>query len=209
MNTIDFLPEKIRLRRNRKKRLVHQVYVLLGCAALLGLWGYTREIRVQKAQAELAELQDRSVEIQKQLSLREELERQQAKLMVVQQIEKDLGSRADVLDVLGELEAIMPESIALSTCLLETVEIRVEKKEKNTRSRRLQSASGKPAEPETIKRVRGMITGISPSDVDIANFIGQLSASPLFQEVNMGYARNVEFRGRQGREFQASFYISR
>jgi hypothetical protein len=60
----------------------------------------------------------------------------------------------------------------------------------------------------TVKRVRLMLTGIAPGDVDVANFIGQLSASPLVEDVNMGYAKTVEFRGRLAREFQASCYIT-
>ena len=53
------------------------------------------------------------------------------------------------------------------------------------------------------------LTGLSPTDIEIANFIGQLSASPLFEDVNMGYARTEEFDGRVGRKFQASCLVAR
>ena len=61
----------------------------------------------------------------------------------------------------------------------------------------------------TRKRLRLVLTGLAPGDVDVANFIGQLSGSPVFEDVNMGYARNVEFNGRLAREFQASCYVIR
>jgi len=41
----------------------------------------------------------------------------------------------------------------------------------------------------------------------VANFIGQLSASLLFEEVSMGFARTETFRGRSARRFQASCYL--
>ncbi len=60
----------------------------------------------------------------------------------------------------------------------------------------------------TLKRVRLLITGVAPGDVDVANFIGQLSASPLLEDVNMGYTKTVEYRGHLAREFEASCYIT-
>jgi len=59
------------------------------------------------------------------------------------------------------------------------------------------------------KRMRLVLTGLAPTDVDVANFIGQLSASPLFEDVNMGYAKTVSVEGLTAREFQASCYVVR
>jgi len=50
---------------------------------------------------------------------------------------------------------------------------------------------------------------MAPTDVDVANFIGQLAGSRLFEGVNMGYARNVTFRSRSARQFQVSCYVIR
>ena len=54
-----------------------------------------------------------------------------------------------------------------------------------------------------------MLTGMAPTDVDVANFIGQLSASCLFKNVNMGYAKTVTFQRRSAKEFQASCYLAK
>ena len=50
---------------------------------------------------------------------------------------------------------------------------------------------------------------LSPNNVDVANFIADLSASPLFEEVDMGYAKNIVFRSKAAKEFQASCYVVR
>ena len=60
-----------------------------------------------------------------------------------------------------------------------------------------------------VKRVLLVIDGMAPNDVDVANFIGQLSACPLFEDVHMGYAKTVRFRGAEAREFQAKCYVIR
>jgi Tfp pilus assembly protein PilN len=73
---------------------------------------------------------------------------------------------------------------------------------------RVTDASGAVKEV-TVKRVQLLVTGLAPSDVDVANFIGHLSASPLFEDVNMGYAKNVVVRGRTAREFQATCFVAR
>ncbi len=68
---------------------------------------------------------------------------------------------------------------------------------------------GRRSGAKLVRRVRVVLAGLAPTDVDVANFIGQLSASPLFENVNMGYAKTVRFRGRSAREFQASCYLAK
>ena len=210
MDKIDFLPERIRAHRAKRKRLVRQACLLTVCAGGLLLLAHVRQGQVRTAAAEMDVLDARAENLRQQLETRKELERQQAELTVVRRIEEDLGSRINILDVLAELQRVAPEGILLTNLSVETMEVRQEIQRASVSGRRAKSA-GSPAKNEeaVVKRVRLMITGLSPADVEVANFIGQLSSSPLFEDVNMGYARNVSFRGRQAREFQTSCYIAR
>ena len=65
------------------------------------------------------------------------------------------------------------------------------------------------SKPEAPKRVHIFFTGLATSDVDVANFIGQLATSQLLEDVNMGYAKNVTVKGKIAREFSDSCYVSR
>jgi Tfp pilus assembly protein PilN len=115
-----------------------------------------------------------------------------------------LGSRVNTLVVLAELEHLLPEGIFLTNVNLEAVELKVPVKPAGNNS------GAPPALKENaVKRVRLVFTGIAPTDVDLANFIAQISAGRLFEDVSMGYSRNVEFRDRTVREFQASCYVMR
>ncbi|MCD6365255.1 MAG: hypothetical protein J7M14_05215, partial [Planctomycetes bacterium] len=112
MNNIDFLPERIRKRHARKARLVRQGYLLAACVMALALLGGVRHNRSRRAQGELEMLEGRLARSDSQLAALESLERQRAELFVIQRIEGHLGSRIKVIDILGELEALLSPSMA-------------------------------------------------------------------------------------------------
>jgi Tfp pilus assembly protein PilN len=212
MHNVDFLPERIKTRRQRRRRLVRQSYLLIACAMLLALLGYLRNGRIQRARASLLPLQERAESARKQLERRADLEKQQAELMIVQRIEGCLGSRVNALQLLGELERLSPPSIALTNLDMEAKPVAVELEQArrlNLSSSIVPASKGATGGKTTVRRVLLTLTGLAPSDVDVANFIGQLSASRLFEDINMGYARNLEFAGLSARQFQASCYVVR
>ncbi|MFA6133709.1 MAG: PilN domain-containing protein [Phycisphaerae bacterium] len=171
----------------------------LGVAALAGL----RQGQIAQAHAEMAALEDQSAAIHKQMSFRQDLERQQADLMIKKRIDDQLGSRVNALEVLAEMERLLPETIFLTNLNLEAKSVPVPVKPAD------RSASAGLGGERITKRVQLTFTGLAPTDVDLANFIAQMSACKLFEDVSMGYSRNVEYRGRTVREFQASCYVVR
>jgi len=210
MRDIDFLPDRIRAQRARKRRLVVQGYFLVLCIGGLVALGYAFNRLVRKARSEVVTLADRADSLQQQLVLRDSLEQQMSDLLIKKRIEEQLGRRVSTLDVLAELQRILPESMALTSLTMETVEVRVGGRTPAVRY--VSDRAGVRDRRRVLKkakRVKVVLTGLAPTDVDVANFIGQLSASPLFEDVNMGYARNLSFRSRVAREFQASCYVVR
>ncbi len=207
MHEIDFLPERLRSQRARRRRIACQAYMLCACLAVMSLVGYVRHGLVSEARAELNDLNGQVEEIRQQLSLRAELELQQVGLRVLSSIETDLGSRIEILDVLAELERVMPTSIALANLDLETLAVRVAVTPVLGGART--SRGSLKHKSQSIKRLRLMITGQSPTETGVANLVGQLTNSPLFEDVDMDFAREGQFRGRKAREFQISCYVVR
>ena len=208
MKQIDFLPNRIEVQRARRHRLTVQAHLTAVCLTGLVVLGYVFQARVRTAQAELAMLGGRGNAVEKQLGMKESLERELADLMIKKRIEEQLGRRVGTLGVLAEIEHVMPESMALIKLTMETVEVRVPVKSAG------QNRSNRPVDrnqekEQVVKRVRLTLTGMAPNDVDVANFIGQLAGSKVFENVNMGYARNVMFRSRGARKFQVSCYVVR
>jgi Tfp pilus assembly protein PilN len=206
--TIDFLPERIIVQRARVDRLFRQVYLVgMVLATLIGL-AYVNEERISAAQAELSGLDDQSANLKTQVRTMYKLQEQLSGLMIKQDIDQKLGSRINGMDILGELGEILPESMTLTSLQMDALKLKVPLKSAAGGVATKAGGRGKARE-RTENRLKLTITGLSPNNVDVANFIADLSASKLFEEVDMGYAKNVEHRGKQAKEFQASCYVVR
>ncbi len=207
MREVEFLPERIRAGRLRRKQLMRQGYLLGICILAMAALAGIRQGRISHARAELAVLDGRAVNVQGQLAMIQPLEQQMAELMIKKRIDEELGSRTDCTAVLAELCHIMPAGMSLVSMDLKTVDVRADSAA-GGRTTGKDAPSG-AASGDNVRRIRLLITGLAPTDVDVANFIGQMSASPLFEDVNMGYVKTVMFRQKPAREFQASCHLAR
>jgi Tfp pilus assembly protein PilN len=228
MDNVDFLPEKIRRQRAMRTRLKLQIYVVGLLAAFLVAIACFNHGKIAAAQAQLAAHEERSSIVKQQLGILTNLQKQQAQLMLSKRVDDMFlakeGTRIRVIDVLAEVGKLLPEGISLQDLNCETMDVTLEKtgpaiggpyaggdnkSASPVQAQAPASGAAGAGKPGSIKRVKLVLTGLAPTDVDVANFIGQLSASPLFEDVNMGYAKNVMFRGKNGKEFSVSCYVAR
>ena len=213
MQNVDFLPERIKERRRLQRRIVKHTYMLTICMAGLALLGVLRHERIQIVRAEFARGGARKADNELQLGRRDELEREKAGLYVIQRIDEQLGSRLSNFMLLSELQRLIPPSMTLTQLSVETMDVAVGGSPGRGGLGRaagvrnaVQPTGG---QDRTVKRLRLTLTGLARKDVDVANFIGQMAACPLFEDVNMGYSRDVKIRDRTARQFQASCYVVR
>jgi len=206
MNGVDFLPQRIKARRLRRRRLKAQACLLVLCAGLTAMLGYVRQGRIATARADVAMIAGHAGDVRSQVGEAATLETQLGELRVVGRIEQDLGRRVNTLGLLAELERRMPPALALTNLKIETVVQTIPVRPAGPIRRAAKVAA---AEDRKIRRVRLTLAGLAPRDVDVATFIGQLSAGSLFEDVNMGYTRSERWRGRTVRSFQASCYVAR
>lgn len=206
MTPIDFLPKRIRVQQALRERRTRQVYLVLVSIAVLVLVASFRQERLGSARGEVSKLIRRKSKYECRLGIRASLEQQLVELRVKKQINSTLGTRVDALDLLAEIGRVVPECVVLTNLDFETTEIRSPLERNGGMQGSVRPGGGKLNE-QANKRIRLTMTGLAPKDVDVANFIGRMSSSPLFEDVNMGYAKNVLFRGRNAREFKASCYV--
>ncbi len=218
---VEFLPKHVRQQRFRRRRLIRQGYLLAVCVAVMGLLTYVRGERVAQARGNLATLEKNRSNLRRQAAMIKSLESQMSDLLVKKQIDEELGGRTNCTVVLAELCRITPPNIVMVSLDLQTVELAAGVSGYPGRSSSLAGRSYRGSRPvvvgrtdakgasSAVRRARMVITGLAMHDVDVANFIGQLSASRFFKDVNMGYTKTVVFRGRSAREFQASCYLTR
>ncbi len=207
---IDFLPERLKAKRSLRRRIIRQVYLLVLVAIGLVVWGYLSRERVADARGELALLRERSAGFDRLLVDKARLQKEQTELLIKERISKQLGSRIDVLDVLGELERILPPRVSLLSLNLDGVQVQLHAGRPGRFGGLARTLSGeRGAASATVNRLQLVIRGIAPNDVDIAIFIGHLSASRIFEDVRMGYCKNLVVEDRRAREFQASCHVVR
>jgi len=189
-----------------RTRVIRQGYLLgLVLACLVGLT-YFNDERIGRARAEMARLDNQATNMATQVDTMYDLQRQLSDLMIKRNIDQRLGSRIDGMAILAALGGILPESMMLTSLSLDAMKVPVKlKPAADALSRR----GARKSRSTTVNRLKLTIVGRSPNNVDVANFIADLSASKLFEEVEMGYAKNVKYRGKSAKEFQASCYVAR
>jgi len=207
MQNVDFLPERIKAHRRQKRRIAKHTYILTICLAGMMVLGFKGAGEIKAVQAELKQVRRQDKGIAQKLAQRDTLEREKAELYVIQKIDGQLGSRLSTFMLLSELQNLLPPSVVLTQLNVETMDVLAKgEAAKGTRSRGVRTAS-KGGTDTTVKRLRLTLTGLATKDVDVANFIGQVSACPLFEDVNMSYSRDVKIKDRMARQFQASCYV--
>ncbi len=217
---VEFLPEHIRYQRRRRRRLIRQGYLLVICIAVMVILTCVRQGRIAQARANLVELEKSGENLHQQVSMIASLEDQVANLLIKKQIDEEIGGRTDCTVILAELCRITPSNIVIISLDLQTVDLSAEASGAGGPSRRtvrnhrgMRPTVVRKRKPKVavvpVRRARLVVTGLAMSDVDVANFIGQLSAGRLFENVNMGYTKTVTFRRRSAREFQVSCYLRR
>jgi len=205
---VNFLPKRLKLPRRRRRRTTRQAVVLAATACALGALGalgYWRQTQVAAARADLACLKQQQGQLEKRLAAIPALTEQLAAGQVKQRISRELGSRLTINAVLAELSRRLPPTVSLTGISYGTVEVQPENAGGNVQARPGRSA-GKDLKVPPEKRVRVVITGLAPTDVDVANAVAQLSACPLFSDAAMGYAKTVAID--KGRRKASSFQVS-
>jgi Tfp pilus assembly protein PilN len=203
MYLIDFLPEHVRQKRRRRARLIRQVNLLVVCAAGLAVLGAVRQRSVRHADAGLIELRQANARAARQLQQRMDLEREWASLLQKRQIDRRLGSSLTVRDVLAELSHRLPESMSLTELKVRAVQAGGSRRRSGASgSLRRAGGTGQPG-----RRLRLEVAGLSPTSEAIANFLGRLGSSPLFEDVNLEFTQDTLFRGKDAREFRATCLV--
>jgi Tfp pilus assembly protein PilN len=209
MRQADFLPESIRQQRVRRRDLVRQGYLLAACLLGMCMLTYLRHGRTSQVRAENGMLLKDVAEKEARIQQIPPLQQQMADLLIKKKIDEELGSRTNCRAMLAEVSRVLPASMCLTKLEMKTIETRIRPDSSSAASARSSRQSAGSGQDDRVRRVQMVIGGLAPNDVDVANFIGQLSASPLFENVHMGYTKTVVFRGRSAREFQASCYLVR
>jgi hypothetical protein len=200
MREIEFLPDWYPRARRRQRMLALQVW----CSALLivglGAWFTLARKNVAAAKTTLASVDAQLAQSRLELrQLDEQLELQE-QLGLQKQIVSKLGLPVDMARLLQLLETVMPKEMSIVELTVDTEEQATAPADSST------STQARQTVPERRLRVR--VVAVAPSDVDLANFLAGLTATPFLDNVSMAYARDKSRLGHLMRESEVTFGLS-
>jgi hypothetical protein len=180
MKTVNLLPDwylqQQRQRRNMRLHLIVMMMVGAGMVASMGL-----------GRARLAQLDEQRRTLANQVgevgNLQPELEKRQAALkrvLDVQAAYEELGNTVPMSAVIQQIQNDMKPGMALSRVAIDV------------RSQPIKGSGfvGDTKHPPRYHDVAYLtVVGIAPNDVQIAQFIGKMSANPLFGECSLNFTR--------------------
>ena len=200
MRELEFLPDWYPQTRRRRRMVILQAWLTLVLIAGMVTWVALKDRNNSQAEhaldlqcAQLAQTYTQLAEVDKLDSLRRQLRQQE-------EVVSRIGFAIDACKAVNALDERMPKEMALTGLTLENEE-RVDHSV-------LAANRGANTEPPVDRRLRVRVQGVCPTDVDLANFMTQLSAVPFFDAVNNTYAREKAENNRVMREFELTFSVN-
>ena len=202
---INFLPASYqqecaaRAARRRQSLLLALLFVGIGLG-VAQTWRYRSQLeRQHETMLELL------ASTKTQMSEVSKLESARAILLRQLQIHRELNQPVTYAQTVGTLGSLIPEGMTLRRLTMQNDKVTTTRPPRPEEVNRAKaSGSPNPNAPVTDSywAVRIEMSGIAPSDVEIANFIGTLAGSRLFQNVKLSYSRQGLVRQIACREFE-------
>jgi len=196
---LEFLPDWYPQTRRRRRMVILQAWLTLVLIAGMVTWVALKDRNNSQAEhaldlqcAQLAQTYTQLAEVDKLDSLRRQLRQQE-------DVISRIGFAVEACKAVNALDDRMPRQMALTGIVLEN-------EERTDRS--ALAARGPNGEPTVDRRLKVRVQGVCPTDVDLANFMTQLSAVPYFESVNNTYARERTENSRVMREFELTFSVN-
>lgn len=202
MTEVNFIPASYLLRQQRRRSSIRQAGLIMVLAVLLGVW-YTAASEslgelsalVGNVEREAANAQARVNEINRLREVERELRRDS-------KTREELSPTIGTVDVVGTIANAMPTSVALRSLDIMSERPTPPKAVAGTDESSVAATPTRAIEPMKISLV-----GLAPADVEVADFVGQLTKSPLFHNVKMVYSRPVQTQDVHAREFRIEFEV--
>lgn len=208
MKPIDFLPDRVKHQRSRRVRLRrHATLVVLGAAMLAGL-GWANQQRVARADDDLSLLRRQHEQAAAQLAHLPDLIGRQVEQQVRLQVAGELGTRVDLPALLAELSRLLPPEASLTSLQCDVVEVHPPAVPGLNGT--ITPANGQEMRPERT-RLRLVVAGVAPSDVDVTTLVLRMSSCPLLEDVALDHTRSgaIDEGKRKARSFQIHCLLAR
>ncbi len=213
MSTINFLPASYFKRRHRRVRILVEAAVVSVVAALLVVAHMVGESGMLDLRDYARQTKNEGTAVQRQFKELAALQAEHRELSGQLRVHRQVTLPVSFTHVLAALSELAPESIAMTDLRLETKPpvpsappgspaAKAATDAKSKKTGQAKAVAVKPAEPLKIE-----LTGLSPDDGRIADFVGALADSPLFSDVKLLFSRSSEQDGVVSRRFRVTMEV--
>lgn len=209
MSTINFLPVSYQRQQFRRVRIAVEAGLVLVVAAVLVVVHLFADAGMQEQRDYAAQLRAEGTAIQKQFKELATLQADHRELANQLRVHRQVILPVSFTNLLAAISDLAPQAIALT-------DLRMETKPPVPAAAQVASGSsskkgGKPkssvAPVKSSDPLRIEVTGLSPDDGRVADFVGALAESPLFSDVKLLFSRTSEQNGVISRRFRVTMDV--
>jgi Tfp pilus assembly protein PilN len=198
---VEFLPAWYPQVRRRRRFVILQAWMTLVVLGGLGTWLTFASRNVREYEARLARVDRELTASRSELKVIEELMTLRKDLVQKSQVLAKVGSHAEAARLLATLDEAMPKSTAL-------LELSLITEETHTTVTSSGARANVPKEPVMDRRLNVKLTGVAPTDVEVASFLDKLTGKPFLDDVRMTGSKPRLDNGRVMREFEVYFSMN-
>jgi Tfp pilus assembly protein PilN len=202
MRELEFLPAWYQQIHARKRMVVLQSWLTGALLIGLGAYFFLANRNVAASQESVALLDNQLSETRGQLQKLHELRDVQKQFRQQDQVITKLGLHVEATRLLNTLDKVVPPEMTILNLTMEN--------EEQLRSPALLLATPEAAkkDPEIDRRLRVKLTGVTPTDIELANFLKELTTVPFFEQMSMTFTRDRADYGHTMREFEVTFVVN-
>ena len=199
MREPEFLPDWYRLLLTRRRAVALQAWGTAALAVGLGIWAFVGQRQMHASEARLVTVQRQLSETGVDLQRLSDIEAVKHELEQQDRIVNRLGVHVPAARMMAALAQLMPGQMALVDLEMRTEEIAAPQSE-------IDRARG--AAPRIGRKLHMNLTGLAPSEEELATFLTQLVAVPYFGEVELVKAEDHAEDSHLMRKFEVTFAMN-
>ncbi len=201
MRDLEFLPAWYPRLISGRRRLTMQIWLGLALAGGLGLWTSLADRNIRATQAALGAVSSRVEQADAEARHMDRLEALRRQLRLQADTLDRLGMHIERGRLMAALATALPPDVTLISLSLDT-------EERPAALSGLQRAGLKDTASQSVERnLRAVVRGVSPSDVELATLLTELTRLGFIENLTPVYARDRRENGRVLREFEVAFSI--
>ena len=200
MRELEFLPDWYPQLRRRRRVVALMAWVTVGLLAGMGSWVAVTQQKIHTRQTRLVQLDGELQRSREELKDLDNLVTFEKKLKERAQVLNKVGFHVEAARLLATLDEVMPKSASL----LE-VSFLTEEKQPVTL---VAAKAAQERDRVTDRRLNVRVSGVAPTDVEVADFLTKLTGKPFFEDVRMTGSKPRMESGHMMREFEVYFSMN-